>query len=197
MRSTAPMWCTASFWPVTGSRPKASARSPCPIRTASRPSTVTISSRLSSPSCVSIIAMQTTSRFSRAIEKVESAGSNRSGPQLRPPPGGYRHAATAARTSSAEDTIGMTTPCAPASSAQPMSSGLFTGGRSRAGVPVASSASSMAVVSVRPARPCWLSTTTKSKPARPSISAANGEGRRQKQPRIPSGPSISARIRPR
>ena len=70
----------------------------------------------------------------------------RFGPQLRSPRGGYLVAATSARASSGEFTIGAITPCAPTSRTRLAIAMSPTGTRTTAGLPASDTAPTQSMI---------------------------------------------------
>mmetsp|Transcript_12527 Transcript_12527/g.37674 ORF Transcript_12527/g.37674 Transcript_12527/m.37674 type:complete len:245 (-) Transcript_12527:48-782(-) len=172
-------------------RPMASARSTLPMKSASRPGVAAMSSRFSSASAVSTMAMASTPPSSGSPRLSAACG-----PQERRPasPGsspGYRTAATRAAASAALLMSGAMMPRAPASTNAPAAAASTppagpAGARASGTVPPLSATRrrhSSAAELPAPAAPCWQSTTTPSKPAVASVSAAKPDPDMH-QPRI-------------
>ncbi len=129
--------------PATGSSlPSAMDRSDGPTYRASTPGTALIAATLRSPSAVSIMTMQATSS-SAARSPGPMVSPDRTGPRLRRPAGGYRHAATAAAACSAVLTSGTITPRAPASSTRPIPAGSSGSTRTIPAAPVPAAATAV------------------------------------------------------
>ena len=136
----------------------------------------------------SIIATQ---RAARA----EPRSPERTGPQLRLPSGGYRQAATTLAACAADSTVGTMTPSAPASNAEPMTDGVWSGTLTSV------STSYGNVAATRPARspvvapPCCMSTQIHVMRSTHNASTANGSRRRLHAPN-PCQRRVSARRAP-
>ena len=105
----------------------------------------------------SIITKQLTRRSKASTSKPRLG---RTGPKLRTPRGGYRHAATAASASSGVSTSGTITPSAPASSTRPIAAGSLRDTRTTLGIPAASSGRSSCPASASLSSVCWQSIPT-------------------------------------
>ena len=86
--------------------------------------------------------------------------SARTGPYERRPTGGYRHASTARRASTALSIRGRITPTAPRSSARMISQGSFQASRASGTAPAAWAAWNIEIIVASSLMPCWRSTHT-------------------------------------